>query len=283
MEHHPLTPQPPFDSAIDPTVQSWVTGFMAAAAVIALVYALVDWRRSGKPTFLLLYLGGGAMMAFEPLVDTVGGCWFPEGNSWVAFHAYGRPLPVWLGLVYFFYFGVGVGVTWRLMRFGITRKQLWWLFTAGVVGDFVLEATLLHFDTYIYYGWQPLVLLKFPLWWGPVNSLITMVAGAVVYRYESYLHDGLRQLLIIPITLSVSAAMNTVAGWPSWFVINTDVGPTLTAAGGFITFGVSIWLMNMVVSQVAQDSGVPTRAVHPSTPVNRNAQELALDSDIIGK
>ena len=248
-----LIPQPPFDSAIDPTVQAWVTGFMAVVAGLALVYALMDWRRSGKPTFLMLYLGGGAMMAFEPLVDTVGGCWFPERNSWVAFHAYGRPLPLWLCLAYFFYFGIGVGVTWRLMRNGLTRMRLWWLFIAGILGDFVLEATLLHFDTYVYYGWQPLVVLNFPLWWGAVNSLIAMVAGAVVYRFETYLRDGARQMLIIPITVSVSAALNTVAGWPSWFVINTEVGAALTQAGGVLTYALSLWFMDMVVSQVATD------------------------------
>lgn len=246
-----LIPQPPFESAIDPTVQFWVTGFMGAAALIALIYALVHWRRSGKPTFLLLFLGGGAMMAFEPLVDTVGACWFPEGNSWIAFWAYGRSLPVWLCLTYFFYFGIGVGVTWQLMRRGLSRGQLWGMFVAGILGDFVMEATLLHFDTWVYYGWQPLVVLKFPFWWGPVNSLITMVAGAVVYRYEAQLTKGWRQLQIIPITLTVSAAVNTMAGWPSWLVINTDLGPVLTQVGGLATFALASWFMWMVINLVA--------------------------------
>jgi hypothetical protein len=102
-------------------------------------------------------------------------------------------------LCYFFYFGIGVGVTWQLMRRGLTRGQLWALFVAGIVGDFVLEATLLHFDTYMYYGWQPLVVLKFPLWWGPVNSLITMIAGAVILRFERVFTNGWRQLLVIPV------------------------------------------------------------------------------------
>jgi hypothetical protein len=61
-----LIPQPPFSAAIDPTVQHWVTGFMAVAMGLALLYALIHWRSSGKPTFLMLFLGGGAMMAFGP-------------------------------------------------------------------------------------------------------------------------------------------------------------------------------------------------------------------------
>ena len=253
-----LIPQPPFASAIDPTLQFWVTAAMAAAMLVALCYSLLQWRTSGRPTFLLLFLGGGAMMAFEPLVDTVGACWVPERNSWVVFRAYGRPLPLWLCLTYFFYFGIGVGVTWQLMRRGLTRAQLWGLFAAGIAADFVLEATLLHFDTYYYYGWQPLVILKFPLWWGPVNSLITMIAGAVVLRFEAYLTGGWRQLVIIPLTLTVSAAGNTIAGWPSWFVINTDVGFFWTQLGGLATFALAAWYMSLVVESAAHT--VPSRA-----------------------
>jgi hypothetical protein len=254
-----LIPQPPFSTAIDPTVQYWVTSFMAVAMLLALIYALIHWRQSGRPTFLMLFLGGGAMMAFEPLVDTVGACWFPEHNSWVVFSAYGRPLPLWLCLCYFFYFGIGVGVTWQLMRRGLTRGQLWALFIAGIVGDFVLEATLLHFDTYIYYGWQPLVVFKFPLWWGPVNSLITMIAGAVILRFERTLTHGWHQLLIIPVALTVSAAGNTIAGWPSWLVINTNVGFVWTQVGGLATFVLSAWFMWMVIEVVGQRSLVAER------------------------
>ncbi len=252
MQARILIPQPPFESTIDSKVQLYVTGFMAAAAVIALIYSLIHWRQSGKPTFLLLFAGGGAMMAFEPLVDTVGACWFPEGNSWIAFRAYGRPLPVWLCLAYFFYFGIGVGLAWQLMRKGLSRAQLWGLFVGGIVGDFLMEATLLHFDTWIYYGWQPLVFLKFPLWWGPVNSLIVMVSGALVCRYEIYLRQGWRQLQIVPIVLTASAACNTIAGWPSWLVINTDLGPVLTQAGGLATFALAIWFMSIVVKSVGR-------------------------------
>lgn len=249
-----LIPQPPFDAAIDPAVNLWNTGIMGVAALIAFAYALLHWRRSGKPTFLLLYLSGGAMMAFEPMVDTVGACWFPEINNWIAFKAYGRSLPVSLCLVYFIYFGIGVGVTWQLMRRGLSRTQLWGLFVFNIVNDFILEAVLLHYGVYIYYGWQPLVVLKFPLWWAAVNGLITMVGAAVVFRYEAYLTRGWRQLQIIPIMLTVSAAVNTMAGWPSWLVINTDVGPVMTQLGGVATFALAAWLMWMVAEVVTKPS-----------------------------
>ena len=252
MESRTLIPQPPFDSTIDPTVQFWVTAFMAAAAVAALIYSLIHWRRSGKPTFLLLFMAGGVMMLLEPMVDTVGGCWH-HTNSWVGFRAYGRILPVWLCLCYFFYFGIGVGVSWQLMRRGMTSTQLWMLFAAAAFGDFAMEVTLLHFDTWVYYGWQPLRIFKFPTWWAPVNALITMAAAATVFLFQAQLQRGWRQLLIIPVAVSVSAAVNCLAGWPSWLVINSDLGWTLTQLGGLATFAISIWVMWMIVGLTASD------------------------------
>jgi hypothetical protein len=254
MQPTTLIPQPPFSAVMDPALQLWVTSLVAAATLAALIYALIHWRRSGKPTFLLLFLSGGAMMTFEPLVDTVAACWFPRVNSWIVFWGYGRPLPLWLCLDYFFYFGIGVGVTWRLMRRGLTRNQLWLLFAGGIVGDAVMEIILMHYNTYYYYGWQPLVFLKFPFWWGPVNSLIVMVAGAVITRFEAHFTSGWRQLQIIPAVMTVSAGINCIAGWPSWFVINTPVGPFFTQLGGIATFVLSSWFMWMVIETLGAKS-----------------------------
>jgi len=258
MVQEAMIPQPPIGAVIDPTLQFWVTAPFALATIGALVYALLHWRSSGKPTFLLLFVSGGAMMAFEPLVDTVSACWFPQFNSWVVFRAYGRPLPLWLCLDYFFYFGIGVGVTWQMMRRGLTGNHLWLLFLSGILGDFVMEAILLHYDTYYYYGWQPLVFLKFPFWWGPVNSTIVMVAGAIITRFEARLTSGWRQLEIIPIVMSVNAGTTCATGWPSWFVINTPVGRLFTQLGGVATFLLSIWFMRMVIATVGVESSRST-------------------------
>jgi hypothetical protein len=255
MRERILLPQPPFETAVDPTVQIWVTGLIALAAIAALAYALIDWRRSGKPIFLLLFFGGGAMMIIEPMIDTVGGCWFPEINAWVVLRAYGRGFPLWFCLVYFVYFGVGVGVVWRLMRRGLTRERLWTLYFAAIAADVVLEVLLLHFGTYLYYGPQPLLFLGFPLWWAAVNALTTMAAGAIVCRYEAHLTDGWRPLQIAPIALSVSMGVNAMVGWPSWLVINTPVDPVFTQLGGVASYGLSLWLMSLVVKAVAAPSG----------------------------
>jgi len=260
LNYSPLIPYPPTDAAIEPLVNYWNTGIMAIAAAAAFIYSLVHWSRSRRPTFLLLYISGGAMMLIEPLVDTVGGCWFPEINNWIAIKLYGRSLPISLCLVYFVYFGIGVGLTWQLIRRGPSAKLLWLLFIGNLLNDTVLEEVLLHFDVYIYYGWQPLVIIKFPLWWAAVNALITMACAAIIYQFEDYLTAGWRQLLIVPTMLSVSAAVNALAGWPSWLVINSDVGYVFTQLGGITTVVLSIWVMWMICNALTADRSLLPRA-----------------------
>lgn len=248
-----LVPQPPLDMVVDKTAELYITGGLGAIAACALIYSLFQWARTGRPVMLLLFIGGGAMMIFEPMVDTVGACWFPR-NSWVGFEAWGRPLPVWLCLAYFFYFGIASALIWQGLKKGMTRAQIWIAFVAAMIGDLLFESALLTVDPYTYYGAQPLWLPNgFPLWWMPVNGLIPIVLGAVVYQFDAYFR-GWRSLAIVPVALTTSAAVNASIGWPSWLVINTEYSWVVTQLGGIATFALAFAIVRVLCHFVARDS-----------------------------
>lgn len=71
-------PVPPYEATVSDTVEASVTTVMASLSVAALVFALVYWWRTGRPTILALFFAGGAMVLLEPFVDVVGGCWHPN-------------------------------------------------------------------------------------------------------------------------------------------------------------------------------------------------------------
>jgi hypothetical protein len=255
-----MVPSAPIKMTVDAGAEHTITLVMAVLAGAALIFALIHWMRSGRPIVLLMFLAGGCMMIMEPMVDTVGGCWF-AANSTIAFWAWGRPIPVWLCLTYFVYFGVGGGVTWIAMRRGLSMGQILLIFCAEMVVDLVLESVLLLYAPYTYYGPQPLLLGSFPLWWAPVNGAVGVIAAAVTLRLAQTL-SGWRLLLIIPALVSTSAAVNAAAGWPAWFVINTNVGPVLTQVGGLATFalaGAIVWWASASASaDVNEIAGVRT-------------------------
>ena len=239
-------PVPPYNATVSDAVETTVTTVMASLATAALVFALVYWWRTGRPTILALFLAGGAMMLLEPFVDVVGGCWHPNDLARV-FTLWDRPMPVWLCLTYFVYFGVGCGLSWLVLRRGMTPKLLWGLFISSAVGDAVMEMVLMHWDTYVYYGAQPLVMFKFPLWWAPVNSLVDIAVAVAIVRYEDALR-GVRAVLIIPLAMAISAAVNTVAGFPSWTAINSNIGGLGGALLGVATFVVAAVIMRGLAS-----------------------------------
>ena len=252
-----LIPNPPFDMQIDKHAELIITSSLAVIAALGVLYALFHWFRSGRPVVLLLFVAGGCMMVFEPMVDTTGGCWFPA-NSWLAFTAWGRPIPVWLCLAYFFYFGIASALLWMGLKRGMTRAQIWTSFIGMMIGDLLFESALLTVDPYTYYGHQPLWLANgFPLWWAAVNAGVPMVLGAMVYRFDEFFR-GWRTLAIIPAGLTASAATNAAIGWPSWLVVNSEFGFLATQAGGVATFGFAFAIVAVIANGVARD--VPAAA-----------------------
>jgi hypothetical protein len=248
MANASLVPAAPVDSVISDTVDRNVNIVMLTLAGLALAYSLVSWRRTGRPTFLLLFLAGGAMMVMEPIVDVVGGCWFPS-NSWRAFELWGRPMPVWLCVTYFVYFGIGGGAIWTLMRRGAPARTLWLVWVGAVLADFALEATLMHWDTYLYYGDQPLVIAKFPFWWGAVNATIAVVVPGLIVLAERL--PGWRDVYIVPLALSTSAAINIVVGWPSWTAVNSGPSDVVRELLGVASFAIAIAGLRLLLGVVA--------------------------------
>lgn len=264
-------PTPPLHATVGHGAQTGVTIVWAVLAVLTLLFALRHWRTSGRPTFLLLFLAGGLMVFFEPMVDAVGAVWFPT-DSTVVFRLYNRVLPLWVLENYFCYFGIGVGATWLALRANATPRRLWTLFALFIACDWGMETILLHLPTiYIYYGHQPLTVDRFPLWWAPVNSLIIIATALAIRQSETALR-GARQLLIIPIAWTCSAACNAAAGWPSWLVINSHVSPVLRTLGGIATYAAAGWILTILTRITpAPPAGAPT-----PVPATRTVPEPTL-------
>ena len=260
-----MGPLPPTMLTADPSVDRVVMGVMAALMLAALTFAIVDLLRSGRPVVLMLFIAGGCMMVMEPMVDTVAGCWF-AANSLRAYVGWGRPIPIWVCLTYFVYFGVGSALIWMMMRRGASVRHIWLFYAGEILADVVLETVLLGKGIYTYYGHQPLMLAGFPLWWAAVNALVSMMAALATYEIARRV-DGWRLLLIVPATLCASAAANAAAGWPSWFVINSDVGPVWTQIGGLASVAIAFSIVQLIARYVAAPASLrPALHIAPRRP-----------------
>lgn len=237
-----MAPLPPVEMMVNVVAEGWALKVMAVLLGVAFLFALDHWRRSGRPVALMLFIAGGCMMIMEPMVDTVAACWFPA-DSQILYHGWGRPIPLWVCMTYFVYFGLGAATLWLMMASGMTRRSLWLFFGLEIVLDFILETVLLNAGVYTYYANQPLLVGRFPMWWAAVNSLISLSAAAVTFHLAPRL-KGWKILALVPIVLCTSGAVNAAAGWPSWFVINSGTSFLVTQLGGLVT-----WLFALVAVQ----------------------------------
>jgi hypothetical protein len=259
------SPPPAPDSLVMPHV--WETTFMVLVgvpAIIAILWALREWRRTGDPLYVWVLAGGTACAVLEPLVDVLGLCWYPRGAQFDAFELMGRPIPLFPVIGYTMWAGGGAIVAMEVLK----RKGpqgLWWVWIGGTAFTSMFEFFAVHTKTYVYYGSQPLRLFDWPTWWGPVNSL-TIITIAVVFTALRPLLRGWRALMVIALMPALDGAANGAAAWPAYTTNWSDVPWLVSQASGLATWGLSALLTWLLITFSANmTSAEPS----PLVPDNR--------------
>jgi hypothetical protein len=235
--------------------QTWMFWLNMVPVAIALLFALLYWRRTGSALGLLFLLGGTLTAFNEPIVDALGKCWFAPVDSWIFIKAWGVSVAMFALPVYAWYMGGQAFLAYHVYSKGITMKGMFGLYALGAITNMVLEMPALHFGLYTYFGNQPLVIAKFPVWWTFCNALMPMVMAAVVFRLDSLL-QGIRRLLVIPLMWMLGAATNGLVAAPVWVALNSDASLVVTHITALITLGMGILVCYGIGLMVAIDAPI---------------------------
>jgi hypothetical protein len=90
-------PVPPYDLALNTTMQTVATVVLwgGSIALLGYAYRLVRQERSLFPLLLVLAVAAGSVI--EPLYDIAYHLfWLDNGQQWTLFTAFGLPHPVWV-------------------------------------------------------------------------------------------------------------------------------------------------------------------------------------------
>ena len=265
-------PQPPTHMVMPGVQQAVFTAFIFLPLGVALGIAVRNLIRGEGPVLLLCLAGGAIAAVFEPIVDVLGLVFFPRQGSWIAFETMGRPVPLLIAFVYPWYVGGQGYLAYRLFQRGIDRRgvfQLWAIFFAV---NIALETPGLIANVYTYYGRQPFDFWGFPLWWGFVNPVMPLIAGALILRVRPYLGSGWRLLGIIPLIPVADGLANAGVAWPMWATLNTDLPSVATYAAALVTLGLAlyaVWIISLVVARPAEqveEAVVRVRGVRAERP-----------------
>ncbi|KAF7557127.1 hypothetical protein G7Z17_g936 [Cylindrodendrum hubeiense] len=202
----------------------------------------------GDPKALLFGIGGCLASAYEPIVDVMGFCYFPREGNWVAFEAFGRPIPIFVPATYGWYVG-GMGYWfWTVLQNPKTTQQefqLLWL--RAFIINLVLEYPPIYLGIYIYYGYQPLEIGGFPLWFPAVHAASPMVAATVINLIAPHL-KGVKNLVIIPASVMAYGMANAGFGAPVWLALSVDRGYHVSYPAAAITalmIYTGVWIMSL--------------------------------------
>lgn len=246
----------PIEMVMPETAQLWMNILNWGLVAVVLVFALQHWRKSGS-SIGIWFLLGGAMCTFnEPIVDVLGKCWFPAIGSWVLIKAWGVSIPAHMVPVYMWYVGGQAFLCYRLYQNGISRRGVFGLYAAFGVINILLEVPGLNTEVpmYSYYGNQPLVFMKFPLWWMFCNALMPMMMAGLIFHFDALL-QGLRRVLVVPLAWMAAAATNALVAAPIWVTLNLE-GSTmlLTTAASMVSLGMGLMVCYGLAHTVARDS-----------------------------
>ena len=236
-------PQIPRDALMPETVQTVqivLMGAMAAIVIAALV--TLAWRdRDPVPVYLLI--GGALAIAYEPLGDSLVLAYYPEVHqeTWVSL--FGRDIPAFTGLLYFWYMCPFVLIFRRIADAGFTVRRWWALVASSFAFVALYEVFWMALDNpWLYYGKQSMVILQLPLHVPFTYTTFLVGLGAGIYGLTRFTEPRYHWLVIpaVPVLLTASHA---AAALPAAAALYSTNDGTLIWLGsvGSIVLSVLIW------------------------------------------
>lgn len=239
-----MTAQPPYDMTTPATPQAVITAILAVVVAGFVVAALRDWKRTGRPAFLLV-LAGGAVCSFnESLVDVLGHCYFPADGV-IIHKAFGFPVPLWVVLAYIVFFG-GLSYLMALaFQQGVSRRTMWTGMAVFWVLNVLLELPMLRSGLYVYYGPQVFTIGGFPVVWLVINGLGSLFGAVVIVRL-SWFFTGARQLVLVLVPFATYMA-SWVLAMPHFSITNTDAPTWVRMAGALTAMVLGLIAMDVLI------------------------------------
>ena len=195
------------------------TIFIVVSAVLCALmwaYAIRESLRRRDWIPVLVVAGCGAAIFYEPLGDQMAHVYYTERGqiSWI--HAFGRHIPLFVGLLYFWYMSVGTMWLLRAKRTGVSARR-WWTAWGGFLA-FALSLEMVSAKGFHYADGAPWI------YYGHQAFLITNVPIFTPFSYVS---------IDIPIALGACAAAHWLPRRMHWLVLPTT--PMLMVAGHAMT------------------------------------------------
>ena len=263
----------PRSTPMPQTTQTVLIVLMAAMAAIVIAYLFsLAWRtRNPVPVYLLI--GGALAIAYEPLGDSLVLAYYPEVHqeTWVSL--FGRDIPAFTGLLYFWYMCPFVILFSRIADHGFTARRWWTLVASSFAFVALFEIVWMAFDNpWLYYGHQSMVIADLPLHVPFTYTTFLIALGSGIYGLTKFIEPRFHWLVIpaVPVLLAGSHAAASLPAATALYSTNDGTLIWLGSMGSIVLSVLIWWTVSMFFVR-------PRRATvaEPVAPPQREEAELA--------
>ena len=226
----------PWDAQMPVGPQNLLLGLSLLLAVLAMWFIVVEVKRRKDFVPIYAFIGAGLAVMYEPLGDMLVCALYPIHGQIGWIDVFGRSIPMFIGVLYFWYMSVPGLYFLRQLDKGLTRARFWrdyWILIALCIG---IEIYGVSQAAWVYYGTHAYVVFGVPLWAPFTYAGFTLSICIGLYLMSTQLDRKLHWLIIpglpmfmwgghLAITMPASTAVFTTSD-PLWLW----VGATITMA-----------------------------------------------------
>ena len=281
-----LLPAPDFSSVwFQPNVHNRdiVMMILGVLALVVVIFGLYYWLKKRTPVFIMMTLGAICCSFTEPYNSLMVTLYYIRYEDWQLFEFLGRPMNIWLVLLYIVMYGTFGVLAYFMFVKSITKKRLWLLYLFMGVVDVLLELPLCNTPgLYVYHGNEMLMFHRYPTWMAALNG-VSMVAVMAMVIMVSINVKQWWLWFIIPLLAPVMCVATGygIMIWPGEYIVNNvDHGfdPILTQFSGIVVIMLcctAIWAMSQVL---CTDGRFDLLTPKSGAKVNRKRTDSAEDS-----
>ena len=252
-----MTPQilnlVPWDAPMPAGPQTLLIALSCVVFVLALWFVVIETRRRGDWVPVFAFLGGGLIVVYEPLGDILASVYYPERGQVGWIDLFGRQIPLFIGVLYFWYMSVPAIYFLRAVERGLTRAALWRLYAMTVVLAVGIELFGVNMDAWIYYGPHPYVLAGVPLWCPMTYSAFLISISIGLHLMATQLDRRHHWLIVFGVPMFMCGG-HCAASLPTAAAMFSTTKPAWIWLGGTVSIALSLGLVYAVSLVYCSDS-----------------------------
>ena len=232
----------PVEAVMPAPAQQYAEIIVGTLIAVAVIWGMRNLAKRNDPRLLICMLAGFIAVPLESHAMGMMKFVYPPVGQHVLYTGFGRPVPIFMGLMYSAFYGVA---NYMYLNSELSSKWSAKTFWVGIVSLVAAEALLefvsLDLGLWAYFDDQPFVILHFPIHVAIVVACMCMVYGAASRLWFERV-KGVQQWLLLIVGPAILIGTCTVFSFPLALGLDASGGLRDAQIGSVISIALGLSL-----------------------------------------